>query len=253
MKKNTNVSIRLIESAYKSKFKYLFSCAYLITGNERTAESILMKEMLSHPMPEEKDFEAILENIKYNSIKSVSKEDAALFSFSGDMTGIASPLSEWILTLDEKKARTIVLRYALDLSVKEISAVTGDSAEKIKAILERAKVRAFSQIKGRKGGKSSSSLIRQAASEVIESACFPPDFNALLRSIERIIEDKNASSQRSFSVKPVISWLITAILMVFITLVIWMSVVLIDYLRVPKNVSGNTVPVYNQSPTNTEG
>ena len=114
-------------------------------------------------------------------------------------------------------------------------------------------MRAFSQTKGRKGGKSSISLIRKAASEVIESACFPPDFNALLRSIERIIEDKNASSQRSFSVKPVISWLITGILMVFITLVIWMSVVLIDYLRVPKNVPGNTVPVYNQSPTNTEG
>lgn len=250
MKKNKNVSIRFIESAYRQNFKSLFSAAYLITGNERKAESIMMKVMLSYPMPEDKDFDDISDRIKELSIKEASPEDSALFSFSGDMTSVSLPLSEWILTLDEKKARTLVLRYALDLSVKEISSITMDKPEKIRAILERGKVRAFNQAKSQ---KSAVSLLKAAASEVSGTACFPPDFSAILRSVERIIEDKNAHEQRSFSVKPVISWLVTGILMLMITAIIWMSVVLIDYFRDPVQSTHPIFPEYTQSPENTEG
>ncbi len=250
MKKNANVSIRFIESAYRQKFSFLFSCAYLITGNERKAESILMKVMLSNPMPEDKDFDDITERIKELSIKEASPDDSALFSFSGDMTGVTLPLSEWILTLDEKKARTLVLRYALDLSVKEISSLTGDKPEKVRAILERGKVRAYNQAKGQKGALS---LLKAASREVAFTACFPPDFSAILRSVERIIEDKSSQQQRSFSVKPVISWLVTGILMLMITGIIWMSVVLIDYFREPAKVTHPVFPAITQSPENTEG
>ena len=141
MKKNLSVSIHLIENAYKQKFSYLFNCAYLITGSERSAESILMNVICQHPMPEEGEFDEIFSLIKQLSIKSASHEDAALFAFSGDVTGVKLALSEWILTLDEKKARTLVLRYALGLSAKDISHLTGDGIEKVKAILERGKVR----------------------------------------------------------------------------------------------------------------
>ncbi len=250
MKKSMNVSIRFIESAYRQRFKSLFASAYLITGNERKAESIMMKVMLSNPMPEDKDFEEISDKIKEMSIKEASAEDSALFSFSGDMTSVTLPLSEWILTLDEKKARTLVLRYALDLSIKEISALTQDKPEKIKAILERGKVRAYNQAKSQKGAIS---LLKAAAREVSQTACFPPDFSAILRSVERIIEDKNAQQQRSFSVKPVISWLVTGILMLMIAAIIWLSVVLIDYFRDPVKAIYPINPAYTQSPENTEG
>lgn len=250
MKKNEIVSIRLIESAYKQKFRYLFSCAYLITGNERKAESILMKVILSNPVPDEKDFEDIFEKTKELSLKETNLEDSALFSFMGDMSGVRLPLSEWILTLEEKKARTLVLRYALELSIKEIASITGDKPEKVKAVLERGKARAYNQAKGQ---KSALSLLKTASGEVALTACFPPDFSAILRSVERIMEDKSLSQQRSFSVKPVISWLVTSILMLLITLIIWMSVVLIDYFREPVKVKNPLFPNYTVSPENTEG
>lgn len=250
MKKNANISIRFIESAYRQRFRALFSSSYLITGNERKSESILMKVMLSNPMPEEKDFDEIEDRIRELSLKEASPEDSALFSFSGDMTGVSLPLSEWILTLDEKKARTLVLKYALDLSVKEISALTGDKPEKVRAILERGKVRAYNQARGQKGALT---LLKNASREVASTACFPPDFSAILRSVERIIEDKSSQQQRSFSVKPVISWLVTGILMLLITAIIWMSVVLIDYFREPVKVTHPVFPQVTQSPENTEG
>ena len=43
MKKNIDVNIRMIENAYRDRFKSLFACAYLITANERKAESVIMK------------------------------------------------------------------------------------------------------------------------------------------------------------------------------------------------------------------
>lgn len=250
MKKRETVSIRFIETAYKTKFRYLFSCAYLITGNERKSESIIMKVILSHPMPEERDFDEIIALVKELSLKEASADDGSLFAFSGDMTSIGHPFSEWVFSLDEKKARTLVLRYALDLSVKEIASVTGDSAEKVKAILERGKVRAFSETKSQ---KSASSLLKTACREVLQCVCFPPDFGAILRSIERINEDKNTQQQRSFSVKPVLSWLSTGLLMFLITVIIWMSVVLMDYFREPAQKTNPIFPVYTQIPENTEG
>lgn len=250
MKKNNYVSIRFIESAYRQKFRYLFSCAYLITGNERKAESIIMKAIISNPMPEEKDFDDIIDMIKELSLKDASPDDSALFSFSGDMTGARLPLSEWILTLDEKKARTLVLRYALGLSAKEISHLTGDKIEKVRSILERGKARAYNQTKSQKNAVS---LLKTAAEEVLATACFPPDFSAVLRSVERIMDDRNSQQQRSFSVKPVLSWLVTGLLMLLITVIIWMSVVLIDYYREPVQKANPVFPVSTQSPENTEG
>lgn len=250
MKKNKTISIRLIESAYKDKFKSLFTFAYLITGNERTAESILLKAILQNPMPEERDFEDIFSSVKDMAMKAANPDDSALFGFSGDMSIVTLPLSEWMLTLDEKRVRILVLRYWLDLSVKEICQVTGERAEKVRSVLDRGKARARND---QKGQKSSLAALKAACKEVGATACFPPDFSAVIRSIERIIEDQNAEAQRSFSVKPVLSWLVTGVLMLFIAVIIWMSVVLIDYFRKPVQAVRPLIPVETQSAEPTEG
>ena len=249
MKKNIDVNIRYIENAYKEKFKSLFACAYMITANERAAESVIMKVILSNPVPEDKDFDEIYSLVKEMAIKAAKSEDSALFSFSGDMSGVKSPLAEWILTIDEKKARVLALRYALDLSIKEISHITNEKTERIKAILEKGKVRASSDGRGQ---KSSMTSLKAACREVLLSACFPPDFSAILRSIERIIEDKNASSERSFSVKPILSYLVTAVLMAIICAIVWMTVVLVDYFRTPVQAVRPVFPIHTQSPGITE-
>ena len=145
---------------------------------------------------------------------------------------------------------TLVLRYALDLSVKEIAHLTGDRPDKVKATLEIGKQRA---IKGSKSPKGALNALHIACREVLETACYPPDFSAVMRSIERIIEDKNVRNERSFSVKPMLSWLITGILMVFTALIIWMTVVLIDYFRAPVKAVNPVFPTYTQTPENTEG
>ena len=244
MKKNIDVNIRMIENAYRDRFKSLFACAYLITANERKAESVIMKVILSNPMPDDKDTDDIFALVKEMAMKASSVEDSALFAFSGDMSGVKSHLSEWIMTLDEKKARILTLKYALGLSVKEICLVTGENAEKVKAILEKGKVRAYNEGKGQ---KSAILYLKAACREVLNSACFPPDFSAILRSIERIIEDKHASSVHSFSVKPILSYLITGALMAVICAIVWMTVVLIDYFREPAKAIHPVFPIYTQS------
>ena len=250
MKKSIDFNIRLIESAYKENFKVLFACAYLITANERAAESVLMKVILSNPVPEEKDFDDIFSLVKELSLKAALPEDSALFGFSGDMSNITNSLGEWMLTLDEKKARILVLRYALNLSVKEICLVTGEKGEKVKSLLERGKARAYNEGSGQ---KASILRLKSACRELAQSACFPPDFNAILHSVERIIEDQNASSIRSFSVKPIISYLVTGVLMLLIAAIVWMSVVLIDYFREPVQATRPVFPISTDYPENTEG
>ena len=249
MKKNKSVNIRLIESAYRDKFKSLFTCAYLINGNERAAESVIMKVILSNPVPDDKNNDEIYSLIKDMAMKSSSAEYSALFEFSGDMSSIKSPLSEWIMTLDEKKARVLTLKYALGLSVKEICLITGENSEKVKAVLDKGRVRAYSEGKGQ---KLAVHHLKAACREVAESACFPPDFNAILRSVERIIEDKNASSDHVFSVKPILSYLVTGVLMAVIAAIVWMTVVLIDYFREPVQAVRPAFPIFSQSPEITE-
>ncbi len=249
MKKNVDVDIRFIESAYRDKFKSLFASAYLITANPRAAESVIMRAILSNPTPDEKDFDEIYSLVKDMAMKCASVEDSALFAFTGDMTNIKSPITEWIMTLDEKKARVLVLRYALELSVKEICQITGEKSERVKAILERGRARASGEGKMQ---KASVSCLKAACREALESACFPPDFSAVLRSIEKIIEDKNASSVHSFSVKPILSYLLTGVLIVVIAVIVWMTVVLIDYFREPAKAVHTVFPIYTQSPEITE-
>ena len=234
MKKTREISIHLIESAYRDIFRSLFSAAYMITGNERTAESVVMKIMLKYPAPDDKDYNELIECVKEDSLKAASAEDSSFFSFSGDLTNVSSPLTEWILTLDERKARVLVLKYALNLSIKEIASVTGESAERIKAVLDKGKVRSYQETKN---AKTASSVLRKACMNALNFSCYPPDLSAVIRSIERIMEEKNAAASRSFSVKPVLSWLITGVLMIFIAVIIWMSVVLLDYFREPYRVN----------------
>lgn len=249
MKKNREISIRLIEMAYKGIFRPLFSASYLICGNERSAESILMKTMLSNPAPEEKDYEELLETVKEASVKAAKAEDASFFSFSGDLTGNTTPLTEWLLTLDEKKARILVLKYALRLSVKDISQITGENTEKVKSVLQKGKARSFQETKNT---KAATMALKNACAQVMNSSCYPPDYAAVIRSIEKILDDKNTEAKRSFSVKPVISWLISGIMMVFIALIIWMSVVLIDYLRDPDSVKIDDYGIQAQEESITE-
>lgn len=250
MKKNKEISIHLLDLSYKNIFRSLFQTAYMITGNERKAEGVLMKVMSNYPAPETKDQGEIFEIVKEESLRLASPEDSSLFSFSGELAPSTSPITEWLFTLDEKKARVIVLRYAIDLSLKEIASVTGESVERIKGILEKGKLRSFQETRSQKAAVPA---LKKAAVSLMNSSCFPPDYSCLIRSIEKITEEKTAGGTRSFSVKPVISWLITGIMMLFITLIVWMSVVLIDYFRTPAAESLPKEPLTAETTVVTEG
>lgn len=236
MKKNREIKIKESEASYKPFYQDMYAVAYVITGNERQAEEALIHAVCAFPYPDEDEFKEVFSVVREESLKIALPEKGEYFSHSGNAGDERNAITEHMLSLPENQMRIALLRYGIKLPVQKIAAVTGEKASDIKRVLIQLEGSCQRKVKN---AQTAVKMLNAAAWECIQSACYAPDFNALFRAIEKRTEKNKGENVYARSLKGLVSWAVTLAFLLAAAIIIWLSIVLLDYYRetyiVPKN------------------
>lgn len=228
MKKARYININLSLAAYKPYYQEMYAVAYVVTGNERQAEEALMNVICAFPYPGEDDYKTLFMKVREEAAKLAEPEKGEYFTHSQGAEESGGALCEYLASMPENQMRCVLLRYAISLSPREISSVTGEKLSEIKAVLEKTERRAV-KIEGRE--KSGIRLLRACSRALVKSACYAPDVNALFRAVEARANREETESFYAKSLRGVFAWGFTLAFLILSAIIIWLGAIMIRYYR----------------------
>jgi len=236
--------------AHKPFYQGLYSVAYVISGNERKSNEIILGVMLSNPYPDATDAKILYESVKDAAVHSSKPEDGEYFSFSGAVSETLTPLSEALLSFSDEENRIFLMRFALNLSIRDISSVTGKKSAQISETLIQYTNYAVSFVKT---DKAASGALRRAAYEMMDMVSIAPDYNALIRSAEVLTEKSKTPAQYKRKIKSLLSMIFALLFLTAAAVIIWLTVLFADHYRSeyvkPRETETESVTLYAEDST----
>lgn len=229
MKKRQKINLKSAIELYRSIYKEMYTVAYAITGNDRTAESALANAMLMELQSEENLEQAAFANVKQIALGLVKTNPGELnFDCLEPDFQNEDPLLEWIGGLKEEERRTIMLRYGCELSMRETAEALGKSVGYVREMMERIHTAGarFAVSK-----KRLNATFRKTCRSELENASFAPDYNSVIRAAELLNATGVKKGKIARPMRRAVSWLFAFIFMVALVAMLWLCTILFSYYR----------------------
>ncbi|MBQ3079948.1 MAG: sigma-70 family RNA polymerase sigma factor [Clostridia bacterium] len=229
MRNDREKNLKYIADLYRQLYREMFACAYAVTGNDRTAETALINAMCMRVSNDEDTAKNALENVKRCAVYILKTTPAEINynCLEADFTN-TDPFSEWLTGLKEEDRRAVMLKYGLGFKTREISGILAVSQQQVRSIFERIRQEGA---KYHSSAKKMSSALKKLCQKEITGASFAPDYNSVIRAVEKLNESGEKKEKFINPIGRVVSWMIAIAAMGVMIAIIWMCAVMMGYYR----------------------
>lgn len=210
----------------------LFNATHAITGSYELAEYVMQAAILDAYLDRGAwsntvGFrEALMRSIREHALFEIGEKDSADIDWRGIKESAGFPLISLISEFPVEIQRMIVLKYGCGLSEKQISTVTGATADEVRDALKR-NVEKLERDSGGKG--AAKSFERELARELRKymnrpgGAAFDP--GTMLRAFEQDIESRRP---KRHLIRRLLKWIFLIAAILLCMLLFWIVAVLLE-------------------------